>query len=707
MIVGSLAFGIHLLIQTARSERLCTVAEARAVCWAKPIGRLTPQHHQEEVDALSEQIENDRHPPDMDVAPDADYRAAHDAPNRYARELEAADNHEVLIHSFPGGALYLMRTGFEEDMGKGRAPISTERAARTWPLEAAWEAHAATTKETEQMGPIDRLRGLFAGGMTREGEAIVMDKPLGIARTAITEEEIDADLSAYEAAKSERAEIRGREYGSVYTSNVAIPGEARLGMAERRTRLEIEPTADGNGVEVRQYRRNYLSVEGKGVVSAKDIAQDPFSPKTLAKFGTADEAQRYINDHIRDYNEAAAEHQSAGEQWLAEQNAEELEEEPVLTPQAEDLTHANRPAVQEIATALGVQPTEAVDRYQEMINAHETTGRAQYAETAEQGREIARQEVAEALTGLGVSRESIEEIGRLQYGQPGPVNVGKSAAREDAAYRSAGLGPDASSVAAPDRSGVDVKHELWRLRNEERSSLADQQKRAADLGLTVEQIQASEAFDARFGETAIEHSKRGENGHQNGASTAVLLDKASVLADQAQNPTGISDADATMTEMSSLERTLEVTANGQSPEVSAVLYGTADDIDPETLRVLTADTPQDRREDLARKAELYAASVGAAPDSSLGAAVQKFAADVRSGNNAIDMTQWFEPQQGVSIESNERLAATTKERVSEGMQPLFEEARALGVQVDSGSFNIAQKQQIREDVTVASQKIGF
>jgi hypothetical protein len=27
------------------------------------------QHHQEEVDALSEQIENDRHPPDMDVAP--------------------------------------------------------------------------------------------------------------------------------------------------------------------------------------------------------------------------------------------------------------------------------------------------------------------------------------------------------------------------------------------------------------------------------------------------------------------------------------------------------------------------------------------------------------------------------------------------------------------------------------------------------------
>jgi hypothetical protein len=247
------------------------------------------------------------------------------------------------------------------------------------------------------MGPIDWLRGLFAGGMTREGEAIVMDKPLGIARTAITEEEIDADLSAYEAAKSERAEIRGREYGSVYTSNVAIPGESRLGMAERRTRLEIEPTADGNGVEVRQYRRNYLSVEGKGVVSAKDIEQGPFSPKTLAKFGTADEAQRYINDHIRDYNEAAAEHQSAGEQWLAEQNAEELEEEPVLTPQAEDLTHANRPAVQEIATALGVQPTEAVDRYQEMINAHETTGRAQYAETAEQGREIARQEVAEAL----------------------------------------------------------------------------------------------------------------------------------------------------------------------------------------------------------------------------------------------------------------------------------------------------------------------
>jgi hypothetical protein len=27
-IVGSLAFGIHLLIQTARSERLCTAAEA-------------------------------------------------------------------------------------------------------------------------------------------------------------------------------------------------------------------------------------------------------------------------------------------------------------------------------------------------------------------------------------------------------------------------------------------------------------------------------------------------------------------------------------------------------------------------------------------------------------------------------------------------------------------------------------------------------
>jgi hypothetical protein len=45
--------------------------------------------------------------------------------------------------------------------------------------------------------------------------------------------------------------------------------------------------------------------------------------------------------------------------------------------------------------------------------------------------------------------------------------------------------------------------------------------------------------------------------------------------------------------------------------------------------------------------------------------------------------------------------------VNEGMQPLFEEARALGVQVDSGSLNIAQKQQIREDVTVASQKIGF
>ena len=71
------------------------------------------------------------------------------------------------------------------------------------------------------------------------------------------------------------------------------------------------------------------------------------------------------------------------------------------------------------------------------------------------------------------------------------------------------------------------------------------------------------------------------------------------------------------------------------------------------------------------------------------------------------MTQWFEPQQGGSMESNERLAATTKESVNEGMQPLFEEARALGVQVDSGSFNIAQKQQIREDVTVASQKIGF
>jgi hypothetical protein len=46
-----------------------------------------------------------------------------DAPNRYARELETADKHEVLIHSFPGGALYLTRTGFEEDMGKGRAPI--------------------------------------------------------------------------------------------------------------------------------------------------------------------------------------------------------------------------------------------------------------------------------------------------------------------------------------------------------------------------------------------------------------------------------------------------------------------------------------------------------------------------------------------------------------------------------------------------------
>ena len=159
--------------------------------------------------------------------------------------------------------------------------------------------------------------------------------------------------------------------------------------------------------------------------------------------------------------------------------------------------------------------------------------------------------------------------------------------------------------------------------------------------------------------------------------------------------------------MSTLRNTILVTANGQSSDIASLLNGAADDIDPETFRSLTQDTAQDRREDLARKAELYAASVNAAPDSSLGTAVEKFAGDVRAGKGAIDMSQWFAPQAGLSAESNERLAGQTHGRVVEGMKPLLQEANALGIQVDTGTVKIAQQNQVKEDVSVSAGRIGF
>ena len=365
------------------------------------------------------------------------------------------------------------------------------------------------------------------------------------------------------------------------------------------------------------------------------------------------------------------------------------------------------PAEEAAAETLGVTPNEALDRFNEIANAHEVSAMGNDAAAARAyGVEQAKQE----LIGIGASPDVAEAMAALS-------------------------------------------NRKW-----------EEDKRVAELGVTPQQVRDADAFDQRFGANIGEFIRRDQTGHRSDVSNAVLLDRAEVLRDQAESPSSVSDLDATQSEILDTQNALSVAANSGSVENSATLYDVADgidpegyrqaeaehaedareflheqarqedyvpqriqdetaerrffeaadlaadeaaDIDPEALRILNKDTEADLRQDLARKAELYRDSLGAERDSSLGVTVDKFARDVREGKQAIDMTQWFAPQNGLSPESSERLAGQTHEAVINGMKPLIEEAGTLGIQVDTGDAKIAQTLHVKEALPAPKQGFGF
>lgn len=475
--------------------------------------------------------------------------------------------------------------------------------------------------------------------------------------------------------------------------------EKERNQAMETNEMGLAETAESYQYGDREEQRLELR-SGGDRVAVIDIADPTWKPYLQETgFASEEEAREYARQFVRDYRGAEAEHQEAGAEWLAEENRIEtdadFDHEAADEQDGQRLAEMRKLSQDPSHPLYGLVSSNAAAFDQKFGNnaVEFLNGGAQVAyqgtDATEAARVFAGEHQKTTYNLITTNAAGLEEGGTIQA-----ENL-TEATRE--AWR----------LVAKEGPTVKAARLEWDGGNKGYETALDANAPTYDDGPQVLHFYDANTQIDRPPGIVLEQEAQSQNGHRYQPSTAALLDKASVLADQAENPTGVADADATMIEMSSLGRTLSATANGQSPDVSGVLYDTADDIDPETLRILTADTPQDRREDLARKADLYAASVGAVPDSSLGVAVQKFAGDVRKGATAIDMTQWFEPQPGVSLESSERLAATTHQRVMDGMKPLLEEARSMGIQIDAGSVKVAQKNQIAEAISVSGANVGF
>ncbi len=179
--------------------------------------------------------------------------------------------------------------------------------------------------------------------------------------------------------------------------------------------------------------------------------------------------------------------------------------------------------------------------------------------------------------------------------------------------------------------------------------------------------------------------------HAGASSTATLLADAQIIQTELRDPATASEA--LESQAFSLERDMNVEA-GQEPSTmeSATLRSAADGVETGEL------TAAESREELAQKAEVYAAMVARDYRTATDTAVEKFADGLRNGSEDIDLSQAYEMPTGVSMETAQNMARMRHEGVGTALQPLFAEAESLGIRVSLG-VSSAESERLEQNVS--------
>ncbi len=175
--------------------------------------------------------------------------------------------------------------------------------------------------------------------------------------------------------------------------------------------------------------------------------------------------------------------------------------------------------------------------------------------------------------------------------------------------------------------------------------------------------------------------------------TAVLQDRARVLAQVAAHPLGTADTEsakgaATSLAMDARAASNKLSAEG-SPALVAVLDGVADDVEDADFEL------EMKQEELARTAEL----IGANHSRSFQAATAKLANGIRSGATRIDLSQDYQVPDGMTSSDAQRLIAQTHSAVTAALGPLAAQAKQnLNIEVVPGTARLAPKFEIQQQV---------